>query len=69
MALKLFPHNMGKVYRVLRVIMGAVLISLVFVGPKTPWGWIGLVPLVTSLVGTCPLYTVFGWRTCPMKES
>ncbi|MEK6253587.1 MAG: DUF2892 domain-containing protein, partial [Gemmatimonadales bacterium] len=69
MALKLFPHNMGKVDRVLRVIMGAVLISLVFVGPKTPWGWIGLVPLVTSLVGTCPLYTVFGWRTCPMKES
>ena len=69
MALKLFPHNMGKVDRVLRVIIGAVLISLVFVGPKTPWGWIGLVPLVTSLVGTCPLYTVFGWRTCPMKES
>ena len=69
MELKLFPHNMGKVDRVLRVIMGAVLISLVFVGPKTPWGWIGLVPLVTSLVGTCPLYTLFGWRTCPMKES
>ena len=69
MASKLFPHNEGKVDRVLRVIVGVVLISLVFVGPKTMWGWIGLVPLVTGLVGTCPLYTVFGWKTCPMKES
>jgi hypothetical protein len=66
---KLFPQNEGKVDRVLRVIVGAVLISLVFVGPKTMWGWIGLVPLVTGLVGTCPLYTLFGMRTCPMKES
>lgn len=69
MASKLFPHNEGMVDRAFRVVLGAVLISLVFVGPKTPWGWIGLVPLVTSLVGTCPLYTLFGWRTCPMKES
>lgn len=65
---KLFPHNEGKVDRVLRVIVGAVLISLVFVGPKTMWGWIGLVPLVTGLVGTCPMYTLFGMRTCAMKE-
>jgi hypothetical protein len=69
MASKLFPNNEGKADRALRVIVGAVLIGLVFVGPKTPWGWIGLVPLVTGLVGTCPLYTMFGWRTCPMKET
>lgn len=69
MASKLFPHNMGKTDRGLRVIVGAVLLSLVFAGPKTAWGWIGLVPLVAGLSGTCPLYTVFGWRTCPMKES
>jgi hypothetical protein len=50
MASRLFPHNEGKVDRVLRVIVGVVLISLVFVGPKTMWGWIGLVPLVTGLV-------------------
>jgi hypothetical protein len=55
--------------RVLRVIVGVVLISLVFVGPKTMWGWIGLVPLVTGLVGTCPMYTLFGMQTCAMKES
>ena len=69
MASKLFPHNEGMVDRVLRVIVGAVLISLVFVGPKTMWGWIGLVPFVTGLMGTCPVYTLFGMRTCPMKES
>ena len=69
MVSKLFPHNEGKVDRVLRVIVGAVLISLVFVGPKTPWGWIGLVPFVTGLLGTCPVYTMFGMRTCPMKET
>ncbi len=69
MASKLFPMNEGKADRALRVIVGAVLIGLVFVGPKTPWGWVGLVPLVTGLVGTCPLYTMFGWRTCPMKET
>jgi hypothetical protein len=69
MASRLFPHNEGKVDRVLRVIVGVVLISLVFVGPKTMWGWIGLVPLVTGLVGTCPLYTLFGMQTCAMKES
>jgi len=69
MASKLFPHNEGKVDRVLRVIVGVVLISLVFVGPKTMWGWIGLVPLVTGLAGTCPMYTLFGMRTCALKES
>ena len=69
MASKLFAHNEGNVDRVIRVIVGAVLISLVFLGPKTPWGWIGLVPFVTGLVGTCPVYTLFGMRTCPMKET
>jgi len=69
MASNLFPHNEGMVDRALRVIAGVVLVSLVFVGPKTPWGWIGVVPILTGLVGTCPLYTMFGWRTCPMKES
>jgi len=69
MASKLFPHNMGKVDRALRIVVGLVLISLVFVGPKAAWGWIGIVPLVTSLSGTCPLYTVFGWSTCQAKET
>jgi hypothetical protein len=56
--------NMGGVDRVLRTLIGVVLLALVFVGPQTPWGWIGLVPLITGLVGVCPLYTLLGIKTC-----
>jgi hypothetical protein len=48
--------------------LGAVLISLVFIGPQTAWGWIGLVPLLTGLTGYCPVYAVFGWSTCRRAE-
>jgi hypothetical protein len=64
---KLFPINEGALDRTLRVILGVAVLSLVFIGPQTPWGWLGLVPLITGLVGTCPVYTLFGLRTCPMK--
>jgi Protein of unknown function (DUF2892) len=55
--------NEGNVDRVLRVIIGLSAISLVFVGPKTPWGWLGAIPLVTGLIGWCPLYSLFGINT------
>ena len=61
-------RNEGTVDRVLRVIGGAALISLVFVGPETPWGWIGVVPLVTGLIGNCPVYSLLGISTCPVKR-
>ena len=60
--------NEGTVDRVLRVIGGAALVSLVFVGPETPWGWIGIVPLVTGLIGNCPVYSLLGISTCPVKQ-
>ena len=60
--------NEGTIDRALRVIAGAALVSLVFVGPETPWGWIGLVPLVTGLVGNCPVYSLLGISTCPIKR-
>ena len=60
--------NEGTVDRVLRVIGGAALVSLVFVGPETPWGWIGVVPLVTGLIGNCPVYSLLGISTCPVKQ-
>ncbi len=60
--------NEGTVDRVLRVVAGAALVSLVFVGPETPWGWIGLVPLVTGLIGNCPVYSLLGISTCPVKR-
>ena len=61
------PRNEGTIDRALRVILGLVLIALVFVGPQTVWGWIGIVPLLTGLVGFCPLYRLVGINTCPMR--
>ena len=61
------PVNEGGLDRALRVIVGLVVLSLVFVGPKTPLGWIGVVPLLTGLVGFCPLYTLLGIRTCKTR--
>ncbi|MBB5372460.1 YgaP family membrane protein [Acidocella aromatica] len=56
--------NMGSLDRILRAIVGLVLLSLVFVGPKTLWGLIGLVPLGTAFIGFCPAYLPFGIKTC-----
>lgn len=60
--------NEGNIDRILRIIVGAALIAIVFVGPQTPWGWIGLVPLITGLVGFCPLYAILGINSCPVKS-
>jgi hypothetical protein len=65
---KLLPRNEHNIERVFRVAAGLGLLSLVFVGPQTPWGWIGVVPLTTGLIGSCPLYTVFGFSTCPLEK-
>ena len=64
MAVSLFPRNEHYVDRTLRVIVGLGLLSLAFVGPQTAWGYVGLVPLLTGLVGTCPAYMLFGVSTC-----
>ncbi|MDG4650311.1 DUF2892 domain-containing protein [Roseibacterium sp. SDUM158017] len=61
-------RNEGNVDRALRIIVGLALLAIVFVGPQTPWGWIGLVPLVTGLVGICPLYAALGINTCQMRK-
>ncbi len=65
MAGKFFARNEHKADRALRVALGLGLLSLVFVGPQSYWGLIGLVPLATGLVGTCPLYSMLGLSTCP----
>lgn len=59
--------NEGMIDRVLRVVLGLGILSLAFVGPQTPWAYLGAIPLVTGLVGFCPLYVVLGIRTCPRK--
>ena len=61
-------RNEGTVDRTIRVIVGLGLVSLVFIGPQTPWGWIGIVPIITGAVGYCPAYAPFGIRTCSMPK-
>lgn len=61
--------NEHPIERIVRVVIGLVLLSLVVVGPKTYWGLIGLVPLVTGLFGTCPLYSLLGISTCRFKPA
>jgi len=65
----LFQKNQHAVERVVRVLLGVGLLSVVFVGPQTAWGWLGVVPLVTGLAGSCPLYTLFGFSTCPLQKN
>ncbi|MBU6498744.1 MAG: DUF2892 domain-containing protein [Rhodospirillales bacterium] len=60
--------NAGMIDRVIRVIVGLGLLMLVFTGPHTAWGWIGVVPLLTGLVGFCPAYTLLGIRTCKLPD-
>ncbi len=56
--------NIGGIERVIRIIVGLALIAIVFVGPQTNWGWIGVIPLVTGLIGWCPPYALLGINTC-----
>lgn len=60
-------NNVGTVDRTVRIVVGLVLLSLVFVGPQTPWGWIGLLPLFTGLLGWCPPYALLKINTCGVK--
>ena len=62
------PTNEGAWDRIIRVIAGLAIISLVFIGPQSPWGWFGLIPLATGVVGFCPAYAVFGVNTCGVAK-
>ena len=59
--------NEGSIDRGLRIVAGLALIALAATGTVGLWGWIGIVPLATGLMGWCPLYTVLGINTCGMK--
>lgn len=60
--------NVGGIDRVLRIVVGLALIALTLTGAIGLWGWIGLVPLATAALGFCPLYTVLGFSSCPVKS-
>jgi len=56
--------NIHSIERVVRVLVGLAVISLVFIGPQSPWGWLGLIPVATGLIGWCPPYAMLGISTC-----
>ncbi len=64
----ILPKNEHSIDRGIRVALGLALLALTVVGPQTLWGLVGLVPLATGLIGSCPLYTLFGFSTCPVKS-
>lgn len=66
-------QNVGGIDRVLRVLVGVLLLAyalkLGFGETGYNWiGWIGVVPLATGLFGNCPLYSILGFNTCPLKK-
>jgi hypothetical protein len=60
--------NIGSIDRIIRILVGLVLIGLTLAGQIGVWGWLGIVLLGTGLLKTCPLYTVLGVSTCPLKH-
>lgn len=64
----LLPINEHPVERVVRVGVGVVLVALAAMGSIGAWGYIGVVPILTGSLGSCPLYTVLGISTCPAKS-
>jgi hypothetical protein len=63
----MFKTNVGGFDRIARILAGLVLLALTLTGVIGVWGWVGLVPLATGLMSSCPLYSVLGFNTCPMK--
>lgn len=61
--------NEGGPDRVLRVIVGLGVLSLAFVGPQTPWAYLGAIPLLTGIVGFCPIYALLGINTCGVRKA
>lgn len=63
----MFKTNVGGFDRALRVVAGLALLGLAATGVVGAWGWIGIVPLATGAMGSCPLYSLLGFSTCPLK--
>jgi len=69
---EVFKHNVGTIDRAIRAVIGIAALAAFFMLPDAAWRWwllIGLVPLGTAMLGTCPIYTVFGLSTCPIKRT
>jgi hypothetical protein len=60
--------NVGGIDRLLRIVVGIVLIALTLTGTIGVWGWIGVIPLATGLFRVCPAYSLIGVNTCPTQK-
>lgn len=60
--------NLGSIDRTIRILAGIGLLALAFVGPQSPWGYLGLVPLLTGVIGFCPAYCPLGLSTCRVPK-
>jgi hypothetical protein len=60
----MMKKNVGFAERVVRVVLGLAVLSMAFIGPKSSWAYLGIIPLVTGLMAWCPPYTLFGFSTC-----
>ncbi len=64
----LFPKNIGTVDRAVRVALGIGLLTIAFTGPQTPWGFLGIIPLLNAAIGSCALYTMLGFSSRAVKK-
>lgn len=62
-------RNVGSIDRAVRILGGAVLVGLAATGTVGWWGWLGLVPLATGIVGWCPPYAMLGFNTCRTRRA
>ena len=60
--------NVGGIDKIARILVGLILIALAATGTVGVWGWIGVIPLATGLMGWCPFYPLLGLNTCPLKK-
>jgi uncharacterized membrane protein HdeD (DUF308 family) len=67
-AMNLLKNNVGKIDRIIRIVVGLLLVGNVFYGLRTPIGWIGLILIVTGIAGICPAYSLLGISTRSMRE-
>jgi len=70
--IEMFEQNIGLSDRAIRTLAGLFLLAMIFLAPEAPLRWfglIGIVPLVTGIVGTCPFYKLMGRSTCPSKAN
>lgn len=61
--------NVGNADRALRIVLGLLLIGLALFGTIGPWGYVGVIPLLTGLMSRCPAYSILGFNTCTTKRT